>query len=1185
MRKLNFNFLTGLLTLCSLYVTAQQTYVNKDWEYIGGIPGQYDYVQSKLHSNGNLILVGNNSTNGQTDILITALNIDGTVAWQQTNSGANGQNDYGTDLAIDNTGNIYVCGAVHNGSNTDYRILKYSTDGVLIWTKQYNGSGNGDDVPVAIRIDANNNIYVTGTSTGSGTLTDFATLKYDQSGTLFWTKRYNYSNLPEIATCLEIDNSGNVFVAGASANNLNNSDFCVVKYNSSGTQMAVQRHATTGNGYDLPAEMTINSSGNVFIVGTSEAGNNKNVKLIAFTNTLTALWAQYIDQFGRDDEGYSITLTPSNNLVITGYSKKQSGGTNLIVAKYTLTGTQVWLKNKTAIIDNEIAKGRKVRVNSNGKIFLSGESFTDNSRDFVTQSYDENGNILWEKTFDNLNTTEKAAQLVVSNEDVYITGTTSDGNTDQLATVKYSAVEKPYSVAGSGDTLWNAGEIIIRFDTSAINKAAIDKIGLVSGTITEFVKTSVLTELSNKTGFNWYKMNAFKVHPNLTTKDTISISRLGDTIRLPFFCATLSVFIPENINEQQTIDSINTLFPLIHYSTRNFLSATKFSLSNDPLLNSEEQTSLIPSTTYPYANINIDPAWNISTGEDFIKVGIFDEPVYWAHEDFGNGTFSGSKFKDGWDYYTDSHISNINFPQSSHGTSCAGIIGAFRNNSIGIAGIAGGDIDNLGNRGVSLYSYGIFHDDIFVSTSNVAAAIVRGSLSSPIGDELHVQNHSWGGTINSPDIEEAVLTCWLNGCSFVVARGNNYGTTYPEVYPALYKDEAVLCVGASGTDGKYIDCYPPYNGDGWWCNMNNYLINNQYLMDFIAPGTTNNVSSTIYSGTPYSYPNACSSSLYPNYQCFNGTSASAPHVSGVAALMYSRHHIFNSYQNNLAPEDIENILQSYSYNYSSPGNYTVGDGYGLIDAGKSLEMINSPYYRINHSGGMPTSVNVSNLTPNINCVVKNNIWNSSLNGYTGPLGVPVIADQYLVTLSYNDVFGSTESGFDYWKRLNNTKGVDNLSSGEIIGDPWFLITSPSYSGNTFSANMKTYCYHIKTDLNGNTIDKWIPCHWSELRTYYSVHIVDNAYAQISENNLDDDVLLYPIPAQNDLFIEFSNNISKEIRIEIFDITGRCEYSNIFDSQEVNNYPINIDINYLKSGMYLCRITSNKKVTTKSFSKQ
>lgn len=228
MKKLNLSFLTGLLTLCSLYVAAQQTYVNKDWEYIGGIPGQYDYVQSRLHSNGKLILVGNNSTNGQTDILITALNVDGTVAWQQTNNGANGQNDYGTDLAIDNTGNIFVCGAVHNGINTDYRILKYSPDGAVIWTKQYNGTGNGDDVPVAIKIDASNNIYVTGTSTGSGTLTDFATLKYDQSGALLWTKRYNYSNLPEVVTCLEIDNSGNVFVAGASANSINNSDFCVV---------------------------------------------------------------------------------------------------------------------------------------------------------------------------------------------------------------------------------------------------------------------------------------------------------------------------------------------------------------------------------------------------------------------------------------------------------------------------------------------------------------------------------------------------------------------------------------------------------------------------------------------------------------------------------------------------------------------------------------------------------------------------------------------------------------------------------------------------------------------------------------------------------------------------------------------------------------------------------------------
>ena len=650
MKKFFLKLLTGLLTLCSLYVSAQQTYVNKEWEYIGGIPGQYDYVQSRLHSNGNLILVGNNTTNGQTDILITALYVDGTIAWQQTNSGANGQNDYGTDLAFDSSGNIYVCGAVHNGSNVDYRIIKYSFDGTLIWSKQYNGTGNGDDVPIAIRLDANNNIYVTGTSTGNGTFTDYATLKYNTSGTLLWFKRYNYTNKPEIASAMELDNNGNIFVAGTSANNINNSDFCIVKYSPTGTQLAVQRHSTTGNGYDLPSEMMINSNGNVFLIGTSEAGNNKNIKLLALTNTLTVLWSQYIDQFGRDDEGYSISLTPSNNIVITGYSEKDNGGTNLIVAKYSLSGSQLWLKNKTALNDNEIAKGRKIRANSNGKIYISGESYTQNSRDLNTMCIDDDGNLKWEKAFDNANSTENASQVVVVNDDVYVTGTTTDSTTEKIVTVKYSSTVKPYSISGSGDTIWNANEIIVMFDTSAIIKSTIDKIGFNYGSGSDFVKQNVLEILTQKTGFSWGKMQVFRIYRNLKTSDSISVSRLNDTIKIPPLWADLSFFIPSTYNEDDIIDSLLELQPYVKMACKNYLTGKLFSY--DPL--QVEQSSIYSQPTYPFAHINVQNAWQYSVGSANIRVGVYDHPALWSHEDFGDGTFYGSVFKGGYDYYYDS---------------------------------------------------------------------------------------------------------------------------------------------------------------------------------------------------------------------------------------------------------------------------------------------------------------------------------------------------------------------------------------------------------------------------------------------------------------------------------------------------------------------------------------------------
>jgi hypothetical protein len=85
-------------------------------------------------------------------------------------------------MAADTVTNVYVTGySPGTGTGDDYVTIRYSSAGVPLWTNRYNGPANGQDQPNALAVDAYGNVYVTGASSGSGTVIDFATLKYNSA--------------------------------------------------------------------------------------------------------------------------------------------------------------------------------------------------------------------------------------------------------------------------------------------------------------------------------------------------------------------------------------------------------------------------------------------------------------------------------------------------------------------------------------------------------------------------------------------------------------------------------------------------------------------------------------------------------------------------------------------------------------------------------------------------------------------------------------------------------------------------------------------------------------------------------------------------------------------------------------------------------------------------------------------
>ncbi len=1158
--------LITIVTMISLNIYSQ-CFVNKVFENQNLNPSNYDILSSVLDPVGNIITSANNLVGGNTKINIRCANAIGNTVWMLNCPSSITQNNYGTDIKTDALGNSYVCGANHNGSNYDYIISKFSSTGSLIWQKIYNGTGNNDDIPVALELDNSGNVYVTGSSYGIGLYnSDYVTIKYDNNGNLIWMKRYDFASLPEIVSDLVIDNVGNVFITGTSATAINNSDITTLKYSPTGVLLNTHRHNYTGNGFNIASEMILDNTNSIIITGSFENGIKK-MGTLKLSNSLVQNWFYSISG-SNTSEGYSIYSDNSNNIISVGYQNNNFGGSNIFINKLSSTGTIIWDKIFQNPNPSNFAKARKVKGDIVGNIYIASDAVQNSTKDFLTLALDASGNTIWEKYYNSPNNANDIPySLHVKNNNVIVSGISTLGSSKTISTVKYNVDTKPLIASLSPAGNYNKNELLIWFDSSHVIKQAIDKKEFQTGKLADFIKPDFLKILEGKMKLTWGELKTFKVYTRMTTADSITLTRQNAYVKIPTFWATLSVMLPSTTSEQQVIDSLNTLVYDIKEVDYNYFY-DKTSIPNDFYITTN-QAGIYPTSTYPNANIGVNQAWDYEVGKPYTKVGVFDDVIYWGHEDFGNGTLSGSKIAGGYDYYNSTSIANTTSPLASHGTACAGIIGALRNNNLGISGIAGGDAA-LGNTGATLYSMAIFKGATSTTSAIIRNAIVEGaSNTSTFGFGLHVQSHSWGGP--SDGFKSAVEYAAFNGCALVVSKGNSGHTGNPLLYPSCSKDDYVIAVGASGVDGKHKN---QNNGDFTFSsNWESSFDNN---VDIIAPGVTELVSSSMNPAAPFNYPTSLPNT---NYNVFNGTSAAAPNVAGVAALMISKHNNGGSTSTstkpeNLAPEDIENIMQNTATDVIDaslgyPAGYDIWNGYGKINASECLHKVNYPEYEVAHyasSQGITTTT-TSNLYINVPSSI------TSLGIAAGSYIMDRITIDAITYVSKQP----TQQLVGWWLTNNLCYGTDASNPLSLDTHYQEFTTNPvSLGTSAVSAGMRTYCYLIKYDLAGNAINKWYPCQPHQVNFRYSVHLNDLSFVGINETSKTNEINIYPNPTNDVFYIQVGNEykLTKDDRYEFYSIDGKLLLSDKIIS---NVTPLNI-YNF-SSGIYIVKSFINNKVNT------
>jgi hypothetical protein len=324
-------------------------------------------------------------------------------------------------LAVDNEGNVYVTGSSFgSGTDSDYATAKYNTLGAPEWVARYDRSpAHGSDTANAIAIDAAGNVYVTGGITLCQNGSAWATIKYDSAGQQQWVATHSDGQ----ATAIAVDGSGNVYVTGGSSG-----VYTTIKYDGSGQEQWVAEGPSGGS-----VGIKVDSSSNVYVTGASDG-------MYATIKYDTSGQQQWVVQ-GLSGGPAGMAIDTLGNVYITGTTNGPGGNDDYGTIKYTSSGEEQWF----AIYNgpgNNTDHATGIAVDGSGDVFVTGYGFGEQSLfDYATIKYNSLGEQQWIARYDGDNSWDLAtATAVDSSNNVYVTGNSLVNGREGYATIKYDQV-------------------------------------------------------------------------------------------------------------------------------------------------------------------------------------------------------------------------------------------------------------------------------------------------------------------------------------------------------------------------------------------------------------------------------------------------------------------------------------------------------------------------------------------------------------------------------------------------------------------------------------------------------------------------------------------------------------------------------------------------------------------------
>jgi uncharacterized delta-60 repeat protein len=323
--------------------------------------------------------------------------------------------DQAQGVAIQSNGKIVAAGYAYTGSYNDFAVVRYNTDGSLDTTFGTGGKvttpiGVTDDQAEAVAIQSNGKIVVAGSSL-NGSDYDFAVVRYNTDGSLDTTfdgdgkLTTDFGASGEQAFAVAIQSNGKIVAAGGTLPG-SDYDFALARYNTDGSLDTTfdgdGKLATDFSGaYDYAWAVAIQSNGRIVAAGSSTVGTDQNFALARY-NTNGSLDGTFdgdgklTTDFGSLEEvAYGVAIQADGRIVAAGRSGNGFSG-DFALARYYTNGSL----DTTFDTDGKVTtpfsgedQARAVAIQPNGKIVTAGLTDSGAGADFALARYYTNGSL------------------------------------------------------------------------------------------------------------------------------------------------------------------------------------------------------------------------------------------------------------------------------------------------------------------------------------------------------------------------------------------------------------------------------------------------------------------------------------------------------------------------------------------------------------------------------------------------------------------------------------------------------------------------------------------------------------------------------------------------------------------------------------------------------------------------